>query len=123
MEERSSKKAEVAFVGAGSRLAVTVAHAAIVVSHCEAISRGRVPHCSLLAHPIQCIVDHNSLLANVDQVFFFHRRCDDVAKFWLRFLGCQLSEKPRVRTTRFFETVESFINEVVTDPVEKNTIY
>jgi hypothetical protein len=48
---------------------------------------------------------------------------DDVAKFWLRFLGCELSERPRVRTTRFFETVKDFINEVITDPVEKDTAY
>ena len=48
---------------------------------------------------------------------------DDVAKFWLRFLGCELSERPRVRTARFFEGVIDFINDVVTDPVEKNDIY
>ena len=48
---------------------------------------------------------------------------DDVAKFWLRFLGCELTERPRVRTTRFFETVMGFINEAITDPVEKNTVY
>jgi hypothetical protein len=48
---------------------------------------------------------------------------DDVAKFWLRFLGCEVSEKPRVRTTRFFEKALDFINDIVTDPVQKNDIY
>lgn len=48
---------------------------------------------------------------------------DDVAKFWLRFLGCELSERPRVRTARFFERVVDFINDVVTDPVQKNDLY
>jgi hypothetical protein len=48
---------------------------------------------------------------------------DDVAKFWLRFLGCTVSERPRVRTERFFGTVINFANEVVTDGVERNTLY
>jgi len=51
------------------------------------------------------------------------RTADDVAKFWLRFLGCEVSERPRVRTTRFFETVLGFINQTVTDPIEKNDVY
>src|SRR6185436_13545274 len=29
---------------------------------------------------------------------------DELGKFWLKFLGCTVSEKPRVRTARFFET-------------------
>ncbi len=48
---------------------------------------------------------------------------DDVAKFWLKFLGCTVSEQPRVRTARFFATVVDFANEVVTDGVERNTLY
>jgi hypothetical protein len=48
---------------------------------------------------------------------------DDVAKFWLRFLGCTVSEQPRVRTQRFFGTVINFINEVVSDGIERNTVY
>jgi hypothetical protein len=48
---------------------------------------------------------------------------DDVARFWLRFLGCTVSEQPRVRTARFFNTVVGFANEVVTDGVERNTLY
>ena len=48
---------------------------------------------------------------------------DDVAKFWLKFLGCTVAEQPRVRTARFFETVVEFANEVVSDGVERNTIY
>src|SRR5258706_7366847 len=48
---------------------------------------------------------------------------DDVAKFWLKFLGSTVSEQPRVRTARFFTTVVDFTNEVVTDGVERNTLY
>jgi hypothetical protein len=51
------------------------------------------------------------------------KTAEDVAKFWLRFLGCEISEQPRVRTTKFFNTVVDFINDVVTEPIRKNEIY
>jgi hypothetical protein len=58
--------------------------------------------------------------------------CDDqsnasaykpMAQFWLEFLGCVPALDPRVATQRFFETTLHFINESVTDPVDKAGIY
>lgn len=51
------------------------------------------------------------------------KTAEDVAKFWLRFLGCTVSEQPRVRTAQFFGIVVEFANKVVTDGVERNTMY
>jgi hypothetical protein len=48
---------------------------------------------------------------------------DELAQFWLRFLGCELREEPRVTTKRLFETSKQYIHEAITDPVEKNTFY
>jgi hypothetical protein len=48
---------------------------------------------------------------------------DDMAKFWLRFLGCVPTVEPRVATQRFYESTVRFINQVVTDPVQKNELY
>ncbi len=48
---------------------------------------------------------------------------DDLAKFWMRFLGCGFLVEPRVATQRFFESALSFINAAVTDPVIKSDIY
>ena len=48
---------------------------------------------------------------------------DDLAKFWMRFLGCMFVEDPRVATHRFFESAVRFVNEVVTDPVTKADVY
>jgi len=48
---------------------------------------------------------------------------DDIARFWLRFLGCTFTVEPRVATQRFFDSSLRFINEAVTDPVHKNDIY
>jgi hypothetical protein len=48
---------------------------------------------------------------------------DEMARFWLRFLGCALTLEPRVATQRFYDTTLEFINDVVTDPVEKDTLY
>lgn len=46
-----------------------------------------------------------------------------IADFFLRqFLGCKLKERPAVTTKRFFDTTEKFINEEVTDPVEKTQL-
>lgn len=47
----------------------------------------------------------------------------DVARFWLRFLGCRFTEEPRVSTEKWFETTIRFANEEVADPVVKNDLY
>lgn len=48
---------------------------------------------------------------------------DELAQFWMGFLGCRLKEEPRVSTKKFFEIAVRYVNDVVTDPIEKNTIY
>ena len=48
---------------------------------------------------------------------------EDVARFWLTYLGCQLAEEPRVSTRKWFEASLAFANEVIVDPVEKNSFY
>lgn len=48
---------------------------------------------------------------------------DDLAKFWMRFLGCGFVEEPRVATQRFFESTLDFISNVVTEPTVKADIY
>src|SRR5437016_13708980 len=48
---------------------------------------------------------------------------DDVRKFWMRFLGCGFLVEPRVATHRFFESTIEFINNVVTEPTVKASIY
>ena len=47
----------------------------------------------------------------------------DLAKFWLRFLGCSFVEDPRFTTQRFFESAIVFVNTTVTDPIVKSEIY
>lgn len=47
----------------------------------------------------------------------------DVARFWLRYLGCRFIEEPRVTTEKWFEATVGFANEVVTDPVNKCDLY
>jgi hypothetical protein len=47
----------------------------------------------------------------------------DLAKFWLRFLGCELLEEPRITTQRFFESAVRFVSTRVDDPVLKAEIY
>jgi hypothetical protein len=47
----------------------------------------------------------------------------DVARFWLRYLGCRFTEEPRVSTGKWFEASIRFANEQVTDPVIKNDLY
>lgn len=47
----------------------------------------------------------------------------DLAKFWLRFLGCMFLVEPRVATQQFFDSAVRFVNDVVTDPVVKSEIY
>jgi hypothetical protein len=48
---------------------------------------------------------------------------DDLAKFWMKFLGCGFVVEPRVATQRFFDSTVSFINETVTEPTVKSDIY
>jgi hypothetical protein len=47
----------------------------------------------------------------------------DLAKFWMKFLGCSLVENPRQTTQNFFNATVTFINQSVTDPVEKSDMY
>lgn len=47
----------------------------------------------------------------------------DVARFWLRFLGCCVAEEPRVATQKWFDSTIQFVNEYITDPIEKNDMY
>jgi hypothetical protein len=48
---------------------------------------------------------------------------NEMARFWLRFLGCKTKVAPRVATQRFFDSSLQFINNVVPDPVAKNDMY
>lgn len=48
---------------------------------------------------------------------------EDMARFWMRFLGCTFTVEPRVMTQRFYDSALSFINDEVTDPVQKNDLY
>lgn len=48
---------------------------------------------------------------------------EDVARFWLTYLGCQLAEEPRVSTRKWFDASLAFANEQIGDAVAKNTFY
>lgn len=48
---------------------------------------------------------------------------DDVAHFWLDFLGCQVLEAPRVTTERWFDCTVKFINDYIPDSEQKNEVY
>src|SRR5216684_2126742 len=48
---------------------------------------------------------------------------EDVARFWLTYLGCQLAEEPRVSTRKWFDASLTFANEQITDAVTKHTFY
>jgi len=54
-----------------------------------------------------------------------HRVTDsgDMARFWIRFLGCMFREDPRVATQKFFSATIDFINTVVTDPIIRTEMY
>jgi hypothetical protein len=41
----------------------------------------------------------------------------------LQFLGCQVTLDAKVATERFYESTVRFINENITDPIEKNDLY
>lgn len=47
----------------------------------------------------------------------------DVARFWLRYLGCRFTEEPRVSTEKWFEATIRFANDHVLDPIIKNDLY
>ncbi len=51
------------------------------------------------------------------------RSSDDLAQFWMKFLGCSFVENPRLSTQNFFNATVTFINQSVTDPVEKSDVY
>jgi 37-kD nucleoid-associated bacterial protein len=48
---------------------------------------------------------------------------EDVARFWLTYLGCQLAEEPRVSTRKWFDASLAFANEEIGDPVQMNDFY
>jgi hypothetical protein len=47
----------------------------------------------------------------------------DMAKFWLRFLGCSVTLDAKVATERFYDSAVRFINSQVADPVAKADLY
>jgi hypothetical protein len=54
-----------------------------------------------------------------------HRVTDssEMARFWIKYLGCALKEDPRVSTSKFYNTSIEFINTVITDPVLRTELY
>jgi 37-kD nucleoid-associated bacterial protein len=48
---------------------------------------------------------------------------DDLAKFWMKFVGCGFLIEPRVATQRFFESTLTFINTTITEPTVKSDVY
>jgi len=48
---------------------------------------------------------------------------EDVARFWMAYLGCELDEEPRVVTRRWFDASLEFANEHIVDPVTMNNFY
>jgi hypothetical protein len=48
---------------------------------------------------------------------------DDMARFWLRYLGCKLLEDPRVATSKFYNTTIEFINTVIAEPIMRTQLY
>jgi hypothetical protein len=54
-----------------------------------------------------------------------HRVTDssDMARFWIKYLGCILREDPRVATSKFYNATIEFINSVITEPVMRTQLY
>ena len=48
---------------------------------------------------------------------------EDVARFWLNYLGCELAEEPRVITRRWYNASVEFVNTQIDDPVVINDFY
>jgi hypothetical protein len=47
----------------------------------------------------------------------------EMARFWRRYLGCDLEEAARVTTSKFFNATMEFINSHVDDPQTRTVIY
>jgi hypothetical protein len=47
----------------------------------------------------------------------------EMARFWRKYLGCDLEEAPRVSTSKFFNATMDFINTHVDDAEEKTVMY
>ena len=47
----------------------------------------------------------------------------EIARFWLRFLGCRPQIAPRVATQQFYDSALKFINDAIPDPIVKNDVY
>jgi hypothetical protein len=54
-----------------------------------------------------------------------HRVTDtsDMARFWIKYLGCTFREDPRVATSKFYSATIDFLNTVVTDPIMRTQLY
>src|SRR5579872_4241372 len=54
-----------------------------------------------------------------------HRMTDssDMARFWIKYLGCTFREDPRVATSKFYNATIEFINSLVTEPVLRTELY
>jgi hypothetical protein len=48
---------------------------------------------------------------------------NDVAHYWMSFLGCSMEVAPRVATQRFFDSTLEFLSTAVSDSVMKSGIY
>lgn len=49
---------------------------------------------------------------------------EELAQFWIRFLGCKVLEAPRITTKKFFEATLNYINTMVAeDPELKTDLY
>jgi|SRR5688572_12409961 len=59
-----------------------------------------------------CCDDHSRVTAS-----------SDMARFWLDFLGCRVLLDAKVAAERFYESTVRFINERVSDPIQKNDLY
>lgn len=74
----------------------------------------------------------SALFINAGNNEFLATACDsqktvmsstDVARFWLRFLGCRVTEEPRVATQKWFDSTVEFVNEFIAEAVTKNDVY
>ncbi len=48
---------------------------------------------------------------------------DEMAVFWLRFLGAGFTVAPRIATQRFYDAALNFINTTVSNPVQKEELF
>lgn len=47
----------------------------------------------------------------------------DVGQFWMRFLGCKVTVEPRVATELWFDATVRYVNDFITDPMQKDEVY